>query len=938
MSTADLSLLDHRALLARGLRSRYDPSLLLANAGMNQFKEFYQGKKTMKEIGACSCQKCVRTNDIDCIGEDGRHLSFFEMLGDFSFGGVSKQQACAWAFELITEKFKLPVDRLYFTVFTDDDETYDVWRSLGVAEDHISRLGEDDNFWAARWAAASPTASPAATATASSSSGTSSSRSSTAAPCRSCRHRNLDTGMGLERMAAILQHKSANYDGDLMQSLIALGEKISGKSYVADDYSGASRSLRIIADHARAVDFMISDGILPGNEGREYVLRRLLRRAVFHGRLLGIEDAFLTTFIDEVNRLMGEAYPELLKNVALVKGIVSAEEERFSQTLDNGRSYLDAAIAGLAEGTELPGEVAFKLHDTYGFPIDLTVEIAEACGHEVDMAAFDACMTEQKERARAAANRDAWGDFNNVWTALSDKLPATDFRGYDEESCEAKVLAIVSEGSEVASAAEGSEVEVVLDATPFYAEMGGQCGDTGAIRCDGATLRVTDTKGKGSLYAHACVVEQGTLEVGATVTATIDHGRRELIRRNHTATHLLDAALKQVLGEHVSQAGSLVEPGRLRFDFTHFEAMTADELDRVEGLVNAEIFAAEPIVTRVMSLEDARATGAVALFGEKYGDVVRVVSTGESDAPFSRELCGGTHARNTADLGFFKIVSESSVGSNARRIEAVTSAGAIEYVDERLAQMSEVAAQLKCRPADVTERVASLLRELRDTQKKLEAATTGAGSDKVAAAFKSAVDHNGYKLVVARLDGLAGKDMRSAWDGIRDAANGEPVACVIASATPDGKVALLAGATDAAVASGFAAGNVVKAIAGMVGGRGGGRPNMAQAGGSDVPASTPPSRPPRRSSVLVRIALTSGRSASASPCATLPAAWPPRSASFPRWRSSSTHPRSGACWRTGSPTSWCAAVPRPWRGRTGRRPNASCPRRARLPTRVVFPS
>ena len=832
-----------------------DPSLLLANAGMNQFKEFYQGKKTMKEIGACSCQKCVRTNDIDCIGEDGRHLSFFEMLGDFSFGGVSKQQACTWAFELITEKFKLPVDRLYFTVFTDDDETHDVWRSLGVAEDHISRLGEDDNFWAA-----GPTG-----------------------PCGPCSeiyfdqgpevgcgkpdckpgcdcdrflefwnlvftqfdrqedgsmpelpHRNLDTGMGLERMAAILQHKSANYDGDLMQSLIALGEKISGKTYVADDYSGASRSLRIIADHARAVDFMISDGILPGNEGREYVLRRLLRRAVFHGRLLGIEDAFLTTFIDEVNRLMGEAYPELLKNVALVKGIVSAEEERFSQTLDNGRSYLDAAIAGLAEGTELPGEVAFKLHDTYGFPIDLTVEIAEAAGHEVDMAAFDACMTEQKERARAAANRDAWGDFNNVWTALSDKLAATDFRGYDEESCEAKVLAIVSEGSEVASAAEGSEVEVVLDATPFYAEMGGQCGDTGAIRCDGATLRVTDTKGKGSLYAHACVVEQGTLEVGATVTATIDHGRRELIRRNHTATHLLDAALKQVLGEHVSQAGSLVEPGRLRFDFTHFEAMTADELDRVEGLVNAEIFAAEPIVTRVMSLEDARATGAVALFGEKYGDVVRVVSTGESDAPFSRELCGGTHARNTADLGFFKIVSESSVGSNARRIEAVTSAGAIEYVDERLAQMSEVAAQLKCRPADVTERVASLLRELRDTQKKLEAATTGAGSDKVAAAFKSAVDHNGYKLVVARLDGLAGKDMRSAWDGIRDAANGEPVACVIASATPDGKVALLAGATDAAVASGFAAGNVVKAIAGMVGGRGGGRPNMAQAGGSDV--------------------------------------------------------------------------------------------------------
>ena len=831
-----------------------DPSLLLANAGMNQFKEFYQGKKTMKEIGACSCQKCVRTNDIDCIGEDGRHLSFFEMLGDFSFGGVSKQQACAWAFELITEKFKLPVDRLYFTVFTDDDETHDVWRSLGVAEDHISRLGEDDNFWAA-----GPTG-----------------------PCGPCSeiyfdqgpevgcgkpdckpgcdcdrflefwnlvftqydrqedgsmpelpHRNLDTGMGLERMAAILQHKSANYDGDLMQSLIALGEKISGKKYVADDYSGASRSLRIIADHARAVDFMISDGILPGNEGREYVLRRLLRRAVFHGRLLGIEDAFLTTFIDEVNRLMGEAYPELLKNVALVKGIVSAEEERFSQTLDNGRSYLDAAIAGLAEGTELPGEVAFKLHDTYGFPIDLTVEISEACGHEVDMAAFDACMTEQKERARAAANRDAWGDFNNVWTALSDKLAATDFRGYDEESCEAKVLAIVSEGCEVASAAEGSEVEVVLDATPFYAEMGGQCGDTGVMRCDGATLRVTDTKGKGSLYAHVCVVEQGTLEVGATVTATIDHGRRELIRRNHTATHLLDAALKQVLGEHVSQAGSLVELGRLRFDFTHFEAMTADELERVEGLVNAEIFAAEPIVTRVMSLEDARDTGAVALFGEKYGDVVRVVSVGAEDQPFSRELCGGTHAANTAEIGLFKIISESSTGSNVRRIEAVTSKGALDYMADRLALVDAAAAALKCRVDEVPARVENLQAELRETAGKLKKALTGGSSDAISSAIEGAVELDGYKLVVAELQGLEAADLRNVWDTVHQKVTG-PVACVVASVTEKGTPALLAAGSDDAVKAGFHAGNVIKQIAGLVDGRGGGRPNMAQAGGKNA--------------------------------------------------------------------------------------------------------
>ena len=493
-----------------------DPSLLLANAGMNQFKEYYQGKKTMKEIGAISCQKCVRTNDIDCIGEDGRHLSFFEMLGDFSFGGVSKQQACAWAFELITKEFKLPLDRLYFTVFTEDDETHDVWRSLGVAEDHISRLGEDDNFWAA-----GPTG-----------------------PCGPCSeiyfdmgeevgcgspdckpgcdcdrflefwnlvftqydrqedgsmpelpHRNLDTGMGLERMAAIMQHKTANYDGDLMQHLIKLGEEISGKTYDADDYSGASRSLRIIADHSRAVDFMISDGILPGNEGREYVLRRLLRRAVFHGRLLGIEGAFLTKFIDEVNAQMGEAYPDLLKNVALVKGIVASEEERFSTTLDNGRVYLDEALAALAEGAVLPGDVAFKLHDTFGFPIDLTVEIAGTAGHDVDMDGFTACMEDQKARARANAKGDAWGSFNDVWVELSDKVAATEFDGYDNDVIEgAKVVAIVRNGESVESAAAGEDVEVVLDRTPFYAEMGGQQGDAGKLSAEGVVLTVADTK------------------------------------------------------------------------------------------------------------------------------------------------------------------------------------------------------------------------------------------------------------------------------------------------------------------------------------------------------------------------------------------------------------------------------------------------------------
>ena len=829
-----------------------DPSLLLANAGMNQFKEYYQGIKTMKEIGATSCQKCLRTNDIDNIG-DSRHLSFFEMLGNFSFGGYTKRDACTWAMEFISspEHLGLPLDRLYFTVFTDDDEAIEIWKSLGVAEDHITRLGEEDNFWAA-----GPTG-----------------------PCGPCSeiyfdqgpefegeapgddgdrylefwnlvftqfdrqedgslpelpHRNIDTGMGLERIAAIMQHEGTNYEGDIMRTLISLGEKLSGKKYHSTDE--IDRSLRILADHSRAVTFMIGDGILPGNEGRSYILRRLLRRAVYHGRLLGIQGTFMAEYAHEVAVLLGAEYPELVEKSALIDGILTAEEERFGATLDAGESKLTAELEQLEDGAQLSGEVAFLLHDTYGFPIDLTREIAANAGHVVDMDAFDAAMTEQRERARKSANRDAWGNAQSIWVALSDRLDETVFDGYDNnELSGVRVVALVQDGQEVESAAAGSEVEVVLDRTPFYAEMGGQVGDTGKLTAPGLYVHVTDTKHRdGGLESHVGVVEEGTISVGDSVTATIDAGRRELIRRNHTATHLLDAALKKVLGDHVNQAGSLVAPDRMRFDFTHFEALTKDELDRIEGMVNAEIFAAKPVVTQIMSIEDAKAAGAVALFGEKYGDVVRVVSAGSEDTPFSRELCGGTHARNTADLGLFKIISESSVGSNSRRIEAVTSMGAIEYVDERLAQLDEVAAALKVRPSAVADRVEQLQQDLRTANHKLEAALTGAGSNQVAEALKSAVQLNGYSCVIAKLEGLSGKELRSAWDGIRDASDGQPVACVIASATADGKVSLLAGATDSAVAAGFSAGDIVKEIAELVGGRGGGKPAMAQAGGSNA--------------------------------------------------------------------------------------------------------
>lgn len=829
-----------------------DPSLLLANAGMNQFKEYYQGIKTMKEIGATSCQKCLRTNDIDNIG-DSRHLSFFEMLGNFSFGGYTKRDACTWAMEFISspEHLGLPLDRLYFTVFTDDDEAIEIWKSLGVAEDHITRLGEEDNFWAA-----GPTG-----------------------PCGPCSeiyfdqgpefegeapgddgdrylefwnlvftqfdrqedgslpelpHRNIDTGMGLERIAAIMQHEGTNYEGDIMRTLISLGEKLSGKKYHSTDE--IDRSLRILADHSRAVTFMIGDGILPGNEGRSYILRRLLRRAVYHGRLLGIQGTFMAEYAHEVAVLLGAEYPELVEKSALIDGILTAEEERFGATLDAGESKLTAELEQLEDGAQLSGEVAFLLHDTYGFPIDLTREIAANAGHVVDMDAFDAAMTEQRERARKSANRDAWGNAQSIWVALSDRLDETVFDGYDNnELSGVRVVALVQDGQEVESAAAGSEVEVVLDRTPFYAEMGGQVGDTGKLTASGLYVHVTDTKHRdGGLESHVGVVEEGTISVGDSVTATIDAGRRELIRRNHTATHLLDAALKKVLGDHVNQAGSLVAPDRMRFDFTHFEALTKDELDRIEGMVNAEIFAAKPVVTQIMNIEDAKAAGAVALFGEKYGDVVRVVSAGAEDTPFSRELCGGTHARNTADLGLFKIISESSVGSNSRRIEAVTSMGAIEYVDERLAQLDEVAAALKVCPSAVADRVEQLQQDLRTANHKLEAALTGAGSNQVAEALKSAVQLNGYSCVIAKLEGLSGKELRSAWDGIRDASDGQPVACVIASATADGKVSLLAGATDSAVAAGFSAGDIVKEIAELVGGRGGGKPAMAQAGGSNA--------------------------------------------------------------------------------------------------------
>ena len=831
-----------------------DPSLLLTNAGMNQFKQYYLGKKTMKEVGAVSCQKCLRTNDIDVIGSDGRHLSFFEMLGDFSFGGIPKDRACALSLEFITDVLHLPVDRLYFTIFTDDDEAHDIWRSLGVEESHISRLGEDDNFWAAgptgpcgpcseiyfdqgeEFGCGDPDCAPG---------------------CDCDRYlefwnlvftqydrqedgsfvdlpsRNLDTGMGLERMAAIMQGVRTNYETDVLRGLIKLGEELSGKAYDENSYEGASRSLRIVADHARAVTFMLSDGIRPGNEGRGYVLRRLLRRAVLHGRLLGIEGAFMGRFADEVVELMGSAYPELAGNAAMVKKFLESEEERFSATIQSGSVYLDEALAKLAPGETLDGRTAFTLHDTFGFPIDLTVEMAGDAGHPVDTEGFEAAMDEQRERARASVEDVAWTQFDSVWLAFTDALPASEFCGYDRTSGDARVLAIVADGESVESAAAGDKVEVVLDRTPFYGERGGQVGDAGSLSGgDGDfSFEVEDTQWREKVIcSHVGVVRAGSVSVGDEVRAEVDVARRERIRRNHTATHLLHAALRAVLGEHVQQEGSYVDDERLRFDFTHFSACTPAELAQVESLVNGWIFRDLPVSTQVMGIDEAREAGAIALFSEKYGDRVRVVSAGD----VSCELCGGTHARNTSELGLFKVLSESSTGANIRRIEAVTSAGALAYMNERLAVLDEAAAALKCRPTEVPARVEALHRDLKATSDKLKAALTGGASDAIGAAVDAAVEvPAGYRLVVARLDGLEAADLRSAWDTVRGKLSG-PAACVLATVTSKGTPALIAAGTDDAVAAGFKAGDVIRAIAPLVGGGGGGRPNMAQAGGKDA--------------------------------------------------------------------------------------------------------
>ena len=832
-----------------------DPSLLLTTAGMVQFKPYFLHVKEFDDAyqGATTVQKCVRTNDIDNIGRTGRHLSFFEMLGNFSFGKYFKKEMCQWAYEFSTDPdyLGLPAERLYFTVFEDDDETIEIWKSLGVPEDHISRLGEDDNFWRAgptgpcgpcselyfdqgpEVGCGKPDCKP----------GCDCDRfleywncvftqydgqeDGTLAPLLT---KNIDTGMGLERIAAIMQGVDNNYDTDVLRSLVAVGEKLADVTYKQD--AKVDMSLRIMADHSRAVTFMIADGILPSNEGRGYVLRRLLRRAVMKGHLLGIEGPFLNDYVDEIVRLMGHVYPEIVEHRETIRGIIEAEENRFGATLRQGQAFLEEAL-GKLEGTVLPGDQAFKLHDTYGFPIEVTQEICEERGVTVDMEAFRLCMEQQRERARAATKDDAeaaWSTYGNIHSEVLKELGATKFVGYENLTCEAKVIALIQNGQRVDMLEAGQDGEVILDQTTFYAEMGGEVGDTGVISSAAGKATVVDTKApEKGLHAHRVSVESGVITVGDTVEASVDQKRRSLIARNHTATHVLHACLRKVLGDHVAQKGSYVGPDRLRFDFTHFQAMTADELAQVEKMANDYIMGAISTNIYETSLDQARAAGVTALFGEKYGDVVRVVEAGA----FSRELCGGCHVKNTGEIGIIKITSEGSVSGGVRRIEAVTSQGALDYLNNLEAELKAAAEAMHAPLMGVAERCAANLKTIKELQKAAKEGKGAVSADNVTKLVDAAVmTPAGYPVIIAQVGAAASGDMRQAWDILR-ARMSAPGAVVLAGDN-DGKPLLLAAGTDEAVAAGFNAGSIIKAIAPKVQGGGGGKPAMAQAGGKNL--------------------------------------------------------------------------------------------------------
>ena len=843
----------HLVMKSFSLIPQNDKSLLLINAGMAPLKPYFTGQEIPPRRRVTTCQKCIRTGDIENVGKTARHGTFFEMLGNFSFGDYFKHEAIAWSWEFLTKILEIPADRLYPSVYQDDDEAFNIWnKEIGVDKDRIFRFGKEDNFWEHGAGPCGPCSEiyydrgekygcgkPGCTV------GCDCDRyieiwnnvftqfnNDGNGNYEELENKNIDTGMGLERLATVMQDVDSIFDVDTIKAIRDAVCKYANVEYETEYKKDVS--IRVITDHIRSVTFMVSDGIMPSNEGRGYVLRRLLRRAARHGRLLGIKGAFLAKLSEVVIRESKDGYPELADKKDYILKLIATEEENFNKTIDQGLSILNDMMAEMEaeKKTVLSGENTFKLYDTYGFPIDLTIEILEEKGFTVDEEGFKEAMEVQRQKARDAREETNYMGADVTIYQSIDAAIESKFVGYHDLTHDSKVTVLTTADALVDELKEGMEGTILVEETPFYATMGGQVADTGVIRTANAEFVVEDTiKLQGTKIGHVGKMTKGSIKVGETVTLAVDEARRNLIANNHSATHLMQKALRMVLGNHVEQAGSLVDPDKLRFDFTHFSPMTPEEIAKVEEIVNREIQNGLDVVTNEMTLDEAKKTGAMALFGEKYGDTVRVVQMGD----FSSELCGGTHVKNTSNISAFKIVSESGVAAGVRRIEALTGAGLIAHFNQVEETLKEAAALLKVSPADVVKRITALQEEVKTLSKendKLKAKIAKAAAGDVTS---EAEDVNGIKVLVKALSGVDMNGMRDLGDEAKQKL-GEAV--ILYATENDGKVNLMATATEGAIKKGAHAGNLIKEVASLVGGGGGGRPNMAQAGGKN-PAGIP---------------------------------------------------------------------------------------------------
>ena len=836
----------HLRLPSFSLIPQGDKSLLLINSGMAPLKPYFTGEQEPPRRRVTTCQKCIRTGDIENVGKTARHGTFFEMLGNFSFGDYFKEEAITWSWEFLTKVMEIPEDRLYPSIYENDDEAFEIWnKKIGVPADRIFRFGKEDNFWEHGSGPCGPCSEiyfdrgekygcgkPGCTV------GCDCDRymevwNNVFSQFNNDGHgnytdliqKNIDTGMGLERLAVVMQDVDSLFDVDTVKNITDHVSKISGKTY-GESYK-TDVSLRVITDHIRSTVMMICDGVIPSNEGRGYVLRRLLRRAARHGKLLGINEPFLYKVCDTVIHESGGAYPALIEKQEYIRKVIQVEEERFDATVDAGLSILHDMIekAKNAGSKELPAADAFKLHDTYGFPIDLTIEILEEQGMSTDRDGFDALIQEQKERSRE--DRKRMGDVGWASEDLGlDKSLKTEFCGYTQLEAEGNVLALVSEGESTDAVRAGSKVTVVLDKTPFYAEMGGQVPDYGTMSHGDCEIEITNVQknGDGRIYLHSGVVKSGVVSRGDTLVCKVDKERRQAICRSHTATHLLQEALRQVLGSHVEQAGSYTDADHVRFDFTHFAAMTTEEIAKVESIVNNIILEGLEVRTDEMPIEEAKKLGAMALFGEKYGDIVRVVRAGD----VSIEFCGGTHLDNTAKAGMFKIVSEASVAAGVRRIEALTGRKFLELFEERQKTLNDTAAALKTTPTDLVQRADQVVEEIRGLTRNVDSLNSKIAEMKLSELLNAAEDVNGVSVIAAKLDDTP-EVMRSIGDILKERnANG---VAVLATVTGESKIQLLCVAGKDAVKAGAHAGKIIKEVAKLCGGGGGGRPDSASAGG-----------------------------------------------------------------------------------------------------------